>query len=103
MRTGSGGSSFAFHKEHWNHLRTTHPVEPPFASLRLRAKAAKRFQKVENATAVVWKLLLVAEQRFRRLHAPGLLHAVWQGVVFVDGVKAQIGKETTSEGAKTAA
>ncbi|MCC6443603.1 MAG: IS256 family transposase [Armatimonadetes bacterium] len=94
---------YAFPKAHWGHLRTTNPVESPLAALRLRTEAAQRFQKVENATAVVWKLLWVAEQRFRRLNAPGLLTAVWQGAVFVDGLPAPIGKETAQEGAKTAA
>jgi hypothetical protein len=37
------------------HLRTSNPVESPFAAVRLRAAAAKRFKKVENATAVMWK------------------------------------------------
>jgi len=48
----------------------TNVVESPFAAVRLRTAAAKRFKKVENATAVIWKTLLVAEQRFRRLDAP---------------------------------
>lgn len=47
-------------KEHWVHLRTSNPIESPFAALRLRTDAAKRFKKVENATAVLWKMLLVA-------------------------------------------
>jgi transposase-like protein len=94
---------YAFPKEHGSHLRTTNPVESPFAALRLRTEAAKRFKKVENATAVVWKLLFVAEQRFRRLNAPGLLQAVWQGGEFVDGVKVARDKETAPSGAKTAA
>ena len=34
----------------------------PFASLRLRTDAAKRFRKVENATVLLWKLLLVAQK-----------------------------------------
>ncbi len=94
---------YAFPKAHWQHLRTTNPVESPLAALRLRTEAAQRFKKVENATAVVWKLLWVAEQRFRRLNAPGWLTAVWQGAVFVDGLPVPIGKEPAQEGAKTAA
>ena len=50
-------------------------------------RAAKRFKKVENATAVIWKLLLLAERRFRRLNAPELLVEVWNGVQFDDGVR----------------
>ena len=78
---------YCFPPEHWGPLRTTNPVESPFAALRLRTAAAKRFKKVENATAVIWKLLLLAERRFRRLNAPQLLAEVWQGAQFVDGVR----------------
>ena len=82
---------YAFPKEHWKHLRTTNVVESPFAAVRLRTAAAKRFKKVENATAVIWKTLLVAEQSFRRLDAPELLPEVAEGVVFVDGVREKRG------------
>jgi len=61
---------YRFPQEHWRHLRTTNVVESPFAGLRLRTNAAKRYKKVENATAVIWKMLLLAEQRFHRLDAP---------------------------------
>lgn len=59
--------------KHWKHLRTSNPVESPFAAVRLHMGAAKRFKKVENATAVIWKTLLIAEKTFRRLDAPELL------------------------------
>ena len=78
---------FDFPKQHWQHLRTTNPVESPFAALRLRTDAAKRFKRVDNATCVVWKTLLVAQSRFRKLNAPQLLEDVWKGVEFVDGVR----------------
>jgi len=77
---------FRFPREHWIHLRTTNPVESPFAALRLRTAAAKRFKRVDNATAVIWKLLMVAERRFRKLNAAELLPAVWNGVQLVNGV-----------------
>ena len=47
--------------------------------------AAKRFKKVENATAVIWKMLLIAEKKFRKLDAPALVQVVWEGARFVDG------------------
>ena len=56
---------YQFPREHWKHLRTSNPVESPFAAVRLRTAAAKRFKKVENATAVIWKTLLIAEKTFR--------------------------------------
>ena len=82
---------YAFPKDHWKHLRTTNVVESPFAAVRLRTAAAKRFKKVENATAVIWKTLLVAEQSFRRLDAPEHLPEVAEGVVYVDGVREKRG------------
>jgi len=89
---------FAFPKEHWQHLRTTNPVESPFAALRLRTDAAKRFKKADNATCVVWKMLTIAQSRFRKLNAPELLEDVWKGVHFVDGMrKTQAEKEANTE------
>lgn len=76
---------YSFPKDHWTHIRTSNPVESPFAAVRLRTDAAKRFKKTENATAVIWKMLLVAEKRFRRLNAPELLKQVYEGTTFVNG------------------
>lgn len=79
---------FDFPHAHWKHLRTTNPVESPFAAVRLRTSAAKRYKKVERATAVIWKTLLVAEKNFRLLDAPELLRDVLNGTTYVNGVKA---------------
>jgi transposase-like protein len=78
-------SFFCFPKPHWQHLRTSNVAESPFAALRLRTDAAKRFKKVDNATTVIFKLLLVAEKNFRRLNAPELMREVHLGVRFEDG------------------
>ena len=74
-----------FPHEHWPHLRTTNVIESPFATVRLRTTAAKRFKKVENATALIWKILQVAESTFRRLKGAELLPAVYAGVQYKDG------------------
>lgn len=76
---------YSFPESHWQHLRTTNVVESPFAAVRLRTSAAKRFKRVENATALIWKLLTVAEKRFRRLNAPHQLKDVFEGRKFSDG------------------
>jgi len=70
---------YRFPPEHWKHLRTTNVVESPFAALRLRTDAAKRYKKVENAAVVIWKMLMLAESRFRRLDAPEKLMQIYQG------------------------
>ncbi len=80
-------SFFAFPEPHWLHLRTTNIVESPFAVVRLRTTAGKRYKKVANATALIWKVLCVAEKTFRRLNAPELLPAVYVGAQYEDGVR----------------
>ena len=84
---------YDYPEKHWRHLRTTNVVESPFASVRLRTTAAKRFKRVDNATALIWLLLLVAEKRFRKLNAPELLRDVYEGRRFEDGKPVPEGQE----------
>ena len=49
-------SFYSFPEPHWQHLRTSNVVGSPFATPRLRTDAAKRFKKVESATAAIFKL-----------------------------------------------
>lgn len=86
---------YSYPREHWKHLRTSNIVESPFASVRLRTDAARRYKKVENATALIWKVLMVAEKKIRRLDAPQLLKEVYEGAIYKDGlrVKDEVEKE----------
>lgn len=77
---------YNFPKEHWRHLRTSNVVESPFAAVRLRTDAAKRYKKVANAEALIWKILTIGQKKFRRLNAPELMEDVYQGHKFIDGV-----------------
>jgi len=80
---------YDFPQAHWQHLRTSNPVESPFSAARLRTDAARRFKKVENATAMIWKILLVAERAFRRVKHPELMNGVHNGVHYVDGLQVR--------------
>lgn len=84
-RPGPSRRLLRLSQEHWKHLRTTNVVESPFASVRLRTGAAKRFKKVPNATVLIWKVLMLAERCFRRLDAAELLADVYDGRAFADG------------------
>jgi putative transposase len=88
-----------FPKEHWIHLRTTNPIESPFGALRLRTDAARRFKKVRNATAMIWKLLALAEKKFRKLNEPDLLKAVFDGAKFENGKRVKESKTTKGQAA----
>jgi transposase-like protein len=80
---------YQFPKAHWKHLRTTNPIESPFAAVRRRTGAAKRYKKVANATAVIWKTLLIAERTFRKLDASDLLADVAAGATYIDGIRVK--------------
>ena len=51
---------FNYPRKYTMPIRTTNPVGSPFANVHLRTSAAKRFRKVENATAVLRKMLMIA-------------------------------------------
>lgn len=91
-------SFYSFPSEHWRHLRTTNIVESPFAYLRLRTNAAKRYKKIDNATAVIWKMLLISEVKFKNLNAPHLMREVFAGAKYNDGVQVAVPKESLAVG-----
>jgi transposase-like protein len=75
-----------FSEAGWKYLGTQKIMESPFASVRQRTtRAVQRYNKVESATALIWKLLTVAEKRFRRLDALHLPKDVYEGRKFVNG------------------
>jgi len=49
---------YEFPEAHWPHLRTTNVVESPFASVRLRTNAAKRFKKTKSGVCFVNKVMM---------------------------------------------
>jgi transposase-like protein len=93
---------YRYPKEHWKHLRTTNIIESAFSAVRLRTDAAKRFKRVANATAVIWKTLMVGERRFRRLDAPELLKDVYLGAVYDNGVCVRRAQPVKRSGRKRA-
>lgn len=90
---------YAFPQPHWKHLRTTNPVESPFAAVRLRTAAGKRYKKVANATALIWRVLLVAERSFRLLDQAELLPEVARGATYQDGVRVVQVEQSTARAA----
>lgn len=62
-------------------------MESPFAAVRLRTTVAKRFNRVENVTALIGKLLQVAQSAFRKITRTELLAEVYAGEQYADGEK----------------
>ena len=92
----------ALPKEHWVHLRTTNIVESPFASVRLRTAASKRYKRVDGASAMIWKLLMVAQRTFRKVRSPELMADVHAGAVYADGVRTAFNEVPPQEYRKAA-
>jgi hypothetical protein len=67
--------------------------------VRLRTNASRRFKKTENAEAMIWKLLRVAEKSWRALNAPKLMKEVYDGKRFKDGVAVRTRIEPTRKAA----
>jgi len=80
-------SFFDFPAEHWKHLRTTNVIESPFATVRLRERATRGAGSRTKGLLMAFKLLDMAEKRWRCLDGRHLLPLVRAGVSFVDGMR----------------
>jgi len=76
---------YDFPAEHWIHLRTTNPIESTFASVRHRHKRTKGSGSRAACLAMVYKLLLSAKTRWRKLNSYQLIIHVVEGRKFKDG------------------
>jgi transposase-like protein len=79
-------SFFDFPAEHWKHLRTTNVIESAFATVRLRERVTKGAGSRTKGLLMAFKLLDMAQQRWRRLDGAHFLPLVRAGVKFVDGI-----------------
>jgi transposase-like protein len=78
---------FEFPAEHWKHLRTSNVIESPFATVRLRQRVTKGAGSRTKGLLMAYKLLDMAQARWRRLDGAHLLPLVRAGVAFVNGVQ----------------
>jgi transposase-like protein len=83
---------FDFPAEHWKHLRTSNPIESSFATVRLRQRVTKGAGNRMKALTMAFKLLMMAQESWRKLNGAQLLPLVRAGVKFVDGVQIERGE-----------
>ncbi len=77
---------FDFPAEHWLHLRTTNPIESPFATVKGRTRKTKGAGSRRAGLAFAYQLALSAERHWRKVTAPHLVALVRAGTQFHDGV-----------------
>jgi transposase-like protein len=78
---------YDFPAEHWQHLRTSNPIESTFATVRLRTSKTKGAGSRVACLAMAFKLVESAQNHWRKLNGSALLPAVIAGVIFKDGTK----------------
>lgn len=77
---------YDFPAEHWDHLRTSNPIESVFATVRHRTVRTKGALSQATARLMVFKLVMTAKT-WRRLKGENQLPKVIQGVTFTNGVE----------------
>ena len=77
---------FDFPAEHWDHLRTTNPIESVFATVRHRTVRTKGALSHKTARLMVFKLVIAASKTWRRLKGENQLPRLVEGIKFTDGV-----------------
>jgi transposase-like protein len=80
---------YDFPAEHWDHLRTSNPIESVFATVRHRTVRTKGALSQDTARLMVFKLVMAAAKTWRRLKGENQLPKVVQGVRFHDGVEVK--------------
>ena len=78
---------YDFPAEHWDHLRTTNPIESVFATVRHRTVRTKGALSPTTARLMVFKLVMAAGKSWRRLKGENQLPKVVAGVTFRDGTE----------------
>ena len=78
---------YDFPAEHWDHLRTSNPIESVFATVRHRTVRTKGALSQDTARLMVFKLVMAAAKTWHKLKGENQLPKVVQGVTFRNGVE----------------
>ena len=78
---------YDFPAEHWEHLRTSNPIESVFSTVRHRTVRTKGSLSSATAKLMVFKLIMAASKTWRRLNGENQLRKVIGGVKFIDGIE----------------
>ena len=84
---------YDFPAQHWQHIRTTNPIESVFASVRLRTTRSKSCGSRKTTLVMTYKLMTTAQHKWRRLRGYRLLADVVQGIKFKDGEQVKIDQQ----------
>jgi len=82
--------------EHWDHLRSSNPIESVFATVRHRTVRTKGALSQKTAKLMVFTLIQAAAKSWRRLNGRNQLPKVIEGIKFQNGVEVTDATETSA-------
>ncbi len=80
---------YDFPAEHWQHIRTTNPIESTFATVRHRSSRTRNCVSRTTFLGLAFKLMEEAEKSWNKIHAADKITALMQGTVFKNGEAVQ--------------
>lgn len=84
---------YDFPAEHWDHLRTSNPIESVFATVRHRTVRTKGALSQKTVKIMVFTLIRAASKTWRKLKGANQLPLLIEGVKFVDGIASSDARE----------
>lgn len=85
---------YDFPAEHWDHLRTSNPIESVFATVRHRTVRTKGALSQKTVKIMVFTLIRAASKTWRKLKGANQLPLLIEGVKFVDGIASNDARES---------
>lgn len=80
---------YDFPAEHWQHLRTTNPIESTFATVRHRTTRTRNCVSRPTFLGLAFKLIEEAEKSWRKICGVDRIEPLLNGIPFKDGIQAQ--------------
>jgi transposase-like protein len=79
---------YDFPAEHWQHVRTTNPIESTFATVRHRTTRARNCLSRSTFLGLAFKLMEEAEKSWHKIRGADSIKPLLDGVPFKDGIPA---------------
>ena len=80
---------YDFPAEHWQHIRTTNPIESTFATVRHRTTRTRNCVSRATFPGLAFKLIEEAEKSWRRIRGADKIELLLKGIAFKDGEPVQ--------------
>jgi transposase-like protein len=77
---------YALPAEHWQHIRSTNPIESTFATIRHRSNRTKNCFSRNTLLGLVYRLAREADYGWQRIRGFERIASMQAGVVFRDGI-----------------